>query len=210
MTAAQAQALDTLSEKYLLAPPDGDIPASFWASAFDRHAPLAFEIGFGNGTALAALARDNADWNCVGVDVYRPGLGALMLACERDGIDNVRIVEAEALSLLQRLAPGSVHLVNVFFPDPWPKARHHKRRLVNADFGLAVARCLEPGGTLRLATDWAPYAEQMAAVLADSAALSGGATVRPTTRPMTSFETKGVAGGREVVDLLYRRMSSDP
>lgn len=206
MTAAQARALEVLSPKYLLAPPDGPISPSFWTAAFDRSAPLAIEVGFGNGAALTHLAKAHPDWNCVGVDVYRPGFGALMHACEKDDIDNVRVVEAEALGFLQRLAPASVHLANVFFPDPWPKARHHKRRLVNADFATAVSQCLEPGGTLALATDWAEYAEQMVDVLAAESSLQGDPIDRPTSRPMTSFEAKGVAAGRAVADLRYRRV----
>lgn len=207
MTAAQARALDTLSDEYLLPIPERPIGPSLWAAAFNRSAPLAIEIGFGNGAALAHLALAHPDWNCVGVDVYRPGFGALMLACQKDGIDNVRIVETEALSLLKRLTPGSVHLVNVFFPDPWPKARHHKRRLVNAEFAGVVAGCLELGGTLSLATDWEPYAEQMAEALAALPALRGGQTERPDSRPMTAFEAKGTAAGRAVVDLTYRRVA---
>lgn len=207
MTAAQARALDTLSDDYLLKLPEGPIGPSLWSAVFHRTAPLAIEIGFGNGAALSHLALAHPDWNCVGVDVYRPGFGALMLACQKDGIDNVRIVESEALSLLKRLAPASVHLVNVFFPDPWPKARHHKRRLVNADFAGVVAGCLELGGTLSLATDWEPYAEQMVAVLAAGPTLRGGQTVRPDSRPMTAFEAKGTAAGRAVVDLTYRRVA---
>lgn len=206
MTAAQARALDTLADEYLLTLPEGSIGSSVWADAFNRVAPLAIEIGFGNGVALAHLALGHPDWNCVGVDVYRPGFGALMLACQKDGIDNVRIVESEALSLLKRLEPASVHLANVFFPDPWPKARHHKRRLVNADFANAVAGCLEPGATLSLATDWAPYGEQMVEVLAAVTTLRGGQTERPVSRPMTPFEAKGTAAGRAVVDLTYQRV----
>ena len=207
MTAAQARALETLSDEYLLTLPDGRIDSALWADAFKRAGPLAIEIGFGNGAALAQLALAHPGWNCVGVDVYRPGFGALMLMCQREGVDNVRIVEAEALSVIKRLAPGSVRLVNVFFPDPWPKARHHKRRLVNAEFAAAVADCLELGGTLSLATDWAPYAEQMAEVLAVVPTLAGGETERPASRPVTPFEAKGEAAGRAVVDLTYRRVS---
>ena len=208
MTAAQARALETLSPKYLLAPPDGPINPSFWTAAFDRAAPLAIEIGFGNGTALTHLAKAHPDWNCVGIDVYRPGFGALMHACKKDDIDNVRVVETEALAFLQRLAPASIHLVNVFFPDPWPKARHHKRRLVNAEFATAVVHCLEPNGTLGLATDWAEYAEQMAEVIAAEPSLQGGPIDRPSSRPLTSFEAKGVAAGRAVQDLRYRAAST--
>lgn len=208
MTAAQARALDTLSDDYLLTLPEGPIGSSLWAAAFNRTAPLAIEIGFGNGAALAHLALAHPDWNCVGVDVYRPGFGALMLACQKDGIGNVRIVESEALALLKRLASASVRLVNVFFPDPWPKARHHKRRLVNADFASVVAGCLELRGTLSLATDWESYAEQMVEVLAALPTLRGGRTVRPDSRPMTAFEAKGTAAGRAVVDLTYRRVAA--
>ena len=208
MTAAQARALETLSAKYLLTLPDGDIAPSFWAEAFERTAPLAIEIGFGNGAALTHLAKAHPDWNCVGVDIYRPGFGALMLACENDDVDNVRVVETEALGFIQRLPPASVHVVNVFFPDPWPKARHHKRRLVNAEFATAVAHCLEPDGTLALATDWAEYAEQIVGVLAAEPSLQGGPIDRPTSRPMTSFEAKGVAAGRAVADMRYRRLST--
>ena len=205
-TRAQSRALEHLSPQYLLPLADGLIGQAFWAASFKRPATLAIEIGFGNGGALAALAHTHPDWNCVGVDVYRPGFGALMLACERDGVENVRIVDTEALSLLKRLEPASVHLINVFFPDPWPKARHHKRRLVNGDFATAIAACLEPGGALYLATDWTPYAEQMLAVLAAEPELEGGETPRSTARPLTAFEAKGVAHGRPVVDLSYRRV----
>ena len=204
MTRAQSRALEHLSPQYLLALPDGAIGHAFWAASFKRSATLAIEIGFGNGAALAKLAYTHPDWNCVGVDVYRPGFGALMLACERDGLENVRIVDTEALSLLQRLEPASVHLINVFFPDPWPKARHHKRRLVTGDFAAAVGACLEPRGALYFATDWIPYAEQMLAVLAAEPLLQGGETPRPAARLLTAFEAKGVAHGRRVVDLAYR------
>ena len=210
ITAAQSRALDEFSDRYILDAPAAAIGPGHWTSAFRRTAALAIEIGFGNGAALVELARSHPTWNCVGIDVYRPGFGTLMLACEREGIDNVRIIDTEALSFLQRLEPACVHLINVFFPDPWPKARHHKRRLVNADFAAVVANCLEPKGALSLATDWAEYAEQMVAVLAAEPALQGGETQRPADRPLTPFEAKGLAGGRRVVDLCYRRASRTP
>ena len=184
--------------------PADEIGADFWADTFGRPAPLVVEVGFGNGAALAELAKTHPDWNCVGVDVYRPGFGALMLACERDGIDNVRIADTEARRFLHRLEPGCLHRLHVFFPDPWPKKRHHKRRLVDADFATVAARCLESRGTLALATDWPPYAEQMRDVLAAEPGLKGGPSPR-ATRSMTPFEAKGLAGGRQVVDLEYRR-----
>ena len=184
-------------------PPD-TIGSAFWTDAFGRTAPLVVEVGFGNGAALAELAKTHPDWNCVGVDVYRPGFGALMLACDRDGIDNVRIADTEARCFLHRLEPGCLHRLLVFFPDPWPKKRHHKRRLVDADFATVAAQRLEVDGAFALATDWPPYAEQMQAVLDAEPDLQGGPAAR-AMRPVTPFEVKGLAGGRPVVDLEYRR-----
>ncbi len=204
LTAAQARALALHSHRYLLDLPDTTIGADFWREAFGRDGRLAIETCFGNGVALADLAKSNPSWNCVGVDVYRPGFGALMLACERDGVDNVRIADTEVLCLLRRLEPGTVHRVSAFFPDPWPKKRHHKRRLVNADFATAVAACLEAGGSLHLATDWEDYALQMTAVLDAEPNLKGGVSARPE-RPVTAFEAKGLASGRRVMELAYRR-----
>ncbi len=183
-------------------PPD-TIGAAFWTDAFGRTAPLVVEVGFGNGAALAELAMAHPDWNCVGVDVYRPGFGALMLACDRGDIDNVRIADTEARHFLHKLEPGCLHRLLVFFPDPWPKKRHHKRRLVDADFATVAARSLEVGGMLALATDWTPYAEQMRAVLDAEPGLQGGPADR-AMRPVTPFEAKGLAGGRPVVNLEYR------
>ena len=183
-------------------PPDV-ADAAFWADVFGRAAPLVVEVGFGNGAALTELAKTHPDWNCVGVDVYRPGFGALMLACERDGIGNVRIADTEARRFLQRLEPGCLHRLLLFFPDPWPKKRHHKRRLVDTDFATVAARCLEVGGTLALATDWPPYAEQMQAALDAQPAFQGGPAAR-AMRPVTPFEAKGLAGGRPVANLEYR------
>ena len=206
LTTAQARALDELSDRYLVDLPDTAIGAGFWREVFDHAGPLAIETCFGNGAALADLAKSHPTWNCLGVDVYRPGFGALMLACERDGIDNVRIADTEVLSLLRRLEPGTVHRLSAFFPDPWPKKRHHKRRLVNADFAAAAAACLEIDGTLHLATDWEDYAAQMLEVLNAEPNLEGSVASR-AERPVTPFETKGLASGRRVLDLAYRRVA---
>jgi len=205
LTTAQARALDELSPRYLVDLPDTDMGADFWLDTFGRDGPLAIETCFGNGAALVQFAKSRPTWNCLGVDVYRPGFGALMLACERDGIDNVHIADSEVLSLLCRLEPGTVSRLSALFPDPWPKKRHHKRRLVNGDFAAAVAACLEVDGTLHLATDWEDYASQMIEVLGAEPRLEGGVAARPE-RPVTPFEAKGLARGRRVVDLAYRRV----
>ena len=202
-TVAQTRALAELAPRYVIAPAAGEqIRAE---AVFGRSVPLLVEVGFGNGNALVAWALAHADWNCLGVDVYQPGFGALMLACEREEVPNVRIAAAEGADLLARLPPRSVHRLHVYFPDPWPKKRHHKRRLVNAAFAERAAACLVPGGTLRLATDWPSYAEQMLAVLGAEAALVGGPAARPASRPQTPFEAKAAAQGRAVFELRYRR-----
>ena len=209
-TTAQSRALDSLLPRYLLrlprSPGDEDAAAAIrhLDEAFGRRAPLAVEIGFGNGNALVALALAHPDWNCIGVDVYRPGFGALMLACERDDVRNVRIVDDEGLAFLRRLPEASVRHFSVFFPDPWPKKRHHKRRLVNASFASRVAACLTPNGHILLATDWPEYAQAMREALDAVPTLRGGIAPRPDIRPTTPFEAKALTAGRPIVDLAYR------
>lgn len=211
MTAAQRRALEDLLPRYQLsleshlAGVATEPFANAIAETFGRQAPLALEIGFGNGNALVAMAQTHPRWNCIGVDVYRPGFGALLLACEREEIANVRIVDTDAATFLDLLPPASVHCVNVFFPDPWPKKRHRKRRLVDAAFAAAVANCLEPQGLLSLATDWPDYAEQMLHVLNAEPALHGGIGARASIRPVTPFEAKALAEGRNIMDMSYRR-----
>ena len=130
-----------------------------WAAAFGREAPLLVDVGSGLGESTAQAAADRPDWNVLAVEVYVPGLAALMTRVERQGLENVRAVEANAPELMDHLlAPGSVSEVWVFFPDPWHKKRHHKRRLVSTEFAGLVARKLAPGGVWRLATDWEDYA----------------------------------------------------
>ena len=202
-TVAQERALVELAPRYVVEQP---LAGEGCEAAFGRAGPLLIEIGFGMGDALATFAGTHDDWNCLGIEVYRPGIGALMLACEREGLGNVRILEAEAMTVLRRLVGSSVDRIHVFFPDPWPKKRHHKRRLVNAEFAAEAARCLVAGGTLALATDWREYAEQMLATLDAEPALRGGETRRPPERPQTPFEAKGAAAGHRIADLVYRRV----
>ena len=199
-TVAQARALAQLTPHYVI-----DTPLNL-NEAFGHTAPLLVEIGFGNGNALLAFAQAHPEWNCLGVDVYQPGFGALMLACEREQVTNVRILATEGADLLAKLGNASVSRLHVYFPDPWPKKRHHKRRLVNAAFAQTAAACLAPGGTLLLATDWPNYAAQMLAVLAEESTLAGGEAERPASRPQTPFEAKALAAGRRVYELRYQRL----
>lgn len=206
-TVAQERALKELWPKYgIELAPDIDIPA-----AFGRGAPLMIEIGFGAGEALLSFAQAHPELNCLGIEVHPPGVGHLMLGLEREGLTNVRIVMHDAVEVFeQRLAPGSVALIHIFFPDPWPKKRHHKRRLIQPEFAALLARALAPQGVLRLATDWEHYAHHMREVLdacpeLENRAGAQGFVPRPADRPLTRFEKRGQRLGHEVWDLEYVR-----
>lgn len=179
-----------------------DAPAEF-----GRVAPLVVEIGSGTGESVLAAARAHPEADHLAVEVYRPGAARTILAADRLGLTNLRVLEGDARALLATGLPaGSVDEIRVFFPDPWPKARHHKRRLVQPDMLADAARALRPGGRLRLATDWADYAEHMREALARVEAFEGGPGPRFAERPLTRYERKAVAAGRTVVDLdLVRR-----
>jgi tRNA (guanine-N7-)-methyltransferase len=176
-------------------------------SLFGRTAPLVVEVGSGMGEATAAMAAADRERDVLAVDVHRQGLGRLLRRAEEQGLANVRVAEGDAVVLLRDMLPSaSVDEVRVFFPDPWPKARHAKRRLVQQPFLDLVAGALRPGGVLHIATDWEPYAEQVSALVAGHAAY----TVvhegrRPPHRPVTRFEQQGVNAGRTSYDVIARR-----
>ena len=212
MTAAQRRALAELGERYLLEysgrPLDLD-------RLFGRRASCTVEVGFGNGDALMVLATGEATRDFLGIEVYPPGVGRLLARCHEAGLENVRVAMADALDVLERwLAPSSVEEVLVWFPDPWPKKRHHKRRLIRPRFAGLVHRVLQPGGILRLATDWQPYAEQMLEVLDSSPGFSNCAAPdrfmpRPERRRETRFENRGRGCGHRVFDMAWRAVKSD-
>ncbi len=174
---------------------------------FGRQAPLVVEIGSGVGEAVAALASRRPAYDVLAVEVWRPGLASTFLHLEQAGVENVRALALDACWVLEHLlADGTVTELWTFFPDPWPKVRHHKRRLVSPSFAsLAVSR-LAPGGVWRLATDWPDYAARMLEVLDAEPRLQGGVTERWGERPLTRFERRGLAAGRPVTDLCYRRV----
>lgn len=209
MTRAQARALEQLWPRFGI--DAGKRPLDLDA-LFGRHAPRVLEIGFGNGEALAELAARHPETDFLGVEVHEPGVGHLLLALQTRHLTNVRVIREDAIEILGDWLPErSVDRVNLFFPDPWPKKRHHKRRIVQPDFMVTVARVLTPGGILHMATDWENYAEQMLAVANDSPlfenmASGGGYSPRPPDRPRTKFETRGHRMGHEVRDLLYKRL----
>jgi tRNA (guanine-N7-)-methyltransferase len=209
MTPAQERALAELLPRYGIA--DGDAPIDF-AAVYGRTAPVHLEIGFGNGAALAAMAAAHPENDYLGIEVHRPGVGHLLRTVAEAGLTNVRVISADATEVLaQRISDAALTAVYIFFPDPWPKLRHHKRRLIQPPFVALVARKLRPGGMLHCATDWQNYAEQMLAVLAAEPALENLAhdyAARFAERPLTKFENRGARLGHGVWDLAFRRRSS--
>jgi tRNA (guanine-N7-)-methyltransferase len=184
------------------------------AALFGRTAPLVLEIGFGMGEATALMAAADPARDVLAVDVHTPGAGALCRELDQAGLRNVRVVLGDAVDVLRdMLAPGSLDEVRAFFPDPWPKARHTKRRLVGASVAALIAERLRVGGRLHLATDWPPYAEQMLQVVAAEPLLrndNAGYADRPAWRPVTRFEHMALAKGHHVYDLIATRVPGFP
>lgn len=188
------------------AAPDGPFDRE---ALFGRHAPLVLEIGCGMGEATAEMAAADPERDYLGVDVHTPGLGNLIALAEARGLTNVRVARGDVLFLLRDIEPASLAAVHVFFPDPWPKAKHHKRRIIQADTVALIRERLEPGGVLHCATDWAEYAEQMLEVLQADPGLrdryDGYAPRDAVGRPVTGYERRGVRDGRPIADLVFER-----
>ena len=207
ITLAQAQALENYSDKYCL---DPGLDYDF-KEIFQRDAPLCIEIGFGNGDSLAQIAAENADKDYIGIEVHRPGVGHLLLQLEQNSISNVRIYCHDAIEVLeQRVADNSLDAVHLFFPDPWPKKKHHKRRIVRASFVDLLVRKLKSGGYFHAATDWENYAAAMLNLLSvNSVMINNSQTneycVRPDYRLLTKFEKRGLRLGHGVWDLIFRK-----
>jgi len=208
MTGGQQRAFDEHWPRYGLAAPDGYVNFS---DLFGNANPVYLEIGFGNGEALAEAAALHPQRNYLGIEVHGPGVGALMIKLAEQQCSNVRILQTDAMELLRRHIPAaSLQGVLLFFPDPWPKKKHHKRRIVQAEFARLVQQALAPGGTLHMATDWEHYAQQMLAVLSSAvgfrnAAGSGNYSPRPASRTLTKFERRGQRLGHAVWDLIFVR-----
>ena len=187
-----------------------DAPGFSWAELFGREAPLIVEIGSGIGEATAALATQRPSFDVVALEVWRPGVAHTLGLLAEASASNVRLLSVDAVWCLEHLfAEQQVEELWTFFPDPWPKKRHHKRRLVTPEFAaLAVSR-LRPAGRWRLATDWAAYAEQMQQVLDAEPGLTGGPVPRWEDRPVTKFERKGREADRAIVDLEYARVRTE-
>lgn len=205
ITEGQKFAVDNYWDKYCL-DPNKPFDAT---EAFSSNAPLCVEIGFGNGDCLAKLATANPDKNYIGIEVHRPGVGHLIIQLEQQGLQNVRFYCHDAIEVLEQTLPdNSLSAVHLFFPDPWPKHRHHKRRIVQASFLDLLARKLQSGGYFHAATDWEHYAKIMLQVLsADNRFANRGSTnkycERPAYRPLTKFEQRGLRLGHGVWDLIF-------
>ena len=208
MTEAQKYALDTHWGKYCL---NHEVDYDF-SLVFGRSAPIILEIGFGNGESLAKTAEDNPDKDYIGIEVHKPGVGNLLAQLERKSIGNVRVFYHDAIDVLEKCIPEhSLSGVHLFFPDPWHKRKHHKRRIVRPSFVKLIAQKLKVGGYFHAATDWQHYAVHMLKVLsvADqfmNQSPSQDYCPRPDYRPLTKFEQRGLHLGHGVWDLIFKRL----
>jgi tRNA (guanine-N7-)-methyltransferase len=204
MTPGQRQALERLWPRYGLDLPDGALDL---AEVFGRQAPRTLEIGFGMGDALLALAAEHPEQDFIGIEVYPPGIGSFLLRLEQAGLSNVRVICADAVEVLARHLPAvSLDRLLVLFPDPWPKKRHHKRRLVNAPFLDLAARVLRCGGQLQIATDWADYAAAIGELLLGSPDFAPSRLPADDAgRPETKYERRGQRLGHDIREFRVRR-----
>jgi tRNA (guanine-N7-)-methyltransferase len=206
VSTGQQRALDEFGPRFVVdyQPQDMD-----WGNAFGRQAPRVLEIGFGMGATTAEIAAARPGDDFIGVEVHAPGIGALLKLMGEQQLSNIRIVQHDAVEVLEHMiAPDSLDGVHIYFPDPWHKARHHKRRLIQPKFVALLVSRVKPGGYLHLATDWQNYAEQMLEVLSAEPALvntAEGYAPRPDFRPVTKFERRGLRLGHGVWDLMFKR-----
>ena len=210
LTVGQQRAMDELLPHFGIVPGEGVLDLD---AIFGRTAPRILEIGFGNGESLAEIALHHPHNDYLGIEVHRPGVGHLLMRIEELGLSNLRVICADAVEVLERQLPDAgLDEVYLFFPDPWHKKRHHKRRQVQPAWAELVRRKLRIGGRLHMATDWQDYAEHMLAVLSTAPGFAniageGGYVPRPDYRPETKFERRGQRLGHGVWDLIFKRIA---
>ena len=210
LTSGQARALEDLWPRFGLEPGETEID---FARAFGREAPVILEIGFGSGDSFAAIAKAHPQNNYIGMEVHRPGVGSLLLRLKEREIENVRVICDDASVVIQKnIVDKSLDAIYLFFPDPWPKRKHHKRRLVQPGLVQQIRRKLKVGGRFHLVTDWENYAQQMMQVMSAAegfvnTAGEGRYSAKPEYRPETRFEHRGLKLGHGVWDLVFRRES---
>ena len=206
VSTGQRRAMDELGPRYVV-PYSPEQPD--WEAVFGRRAPRILEIGFGMGATTAEIASHRTGDDFLGVEVHEPGVGALLKLMGDQNLSNIRIIQHDAVEVLENMiAPQSLDGVHIFFPDPWHKARHHKRRLIQPKFVTLLVSRMKPGAYIHCATDWQNYAEQMLEVLGAEPALENtadGYAPRPDYRPVTKFEKRGLRLGHGVWDLIYKR-----
>ncbi|WP_247685723.1 tRNA (guanosine(46)-N7)-methyltransferase TrmB [Micromonospora sp. C31] len=208
MSSRQTDALDRLWPVYGLHVPERPGTPVDLAGLFGRRAPLVLEIGSGMGDTTAEMAAADPDRDYLAVEVHTPGIANLLDLVDRHGLRNVRVAQGDALDLVAGLPEAALDAVHVFFPDPWPKSRHHKRRIIQPAHVALLRSRLAPGGILHCATDWAEYAEAMRHTLdADPGLVDAydGFAPRPAHRPVTKFERRALRAGRPIFDLIHRR-----
>lgn len=209
MTQGQINAIEELGPKYML--DVSSLEELDTVKAFGREAPLVVEIGFGMGVSFVQMAKADPSGNYLGIEVHPPGVGSCLKLIEENQLTNVRIIQFDAFEVLRKcLKPASVDILQIFFPDPWPKKRHVKRRLINDDFVKLVSPLFKQGGQFRMATDWEDYAVQMLEVMSraqgfSNTAADGTYIPRPDWRPLTKFELRGQKLGHGVWDLVFKR-----
>jgi tRNA (guanine-N7-)-methyltransferase len=209
LTPGQQRAIDTLWSQFAIDEGDSLIDLN---SLFGRDAPKVLEIGFGNGASLAQMAAAQPEIDFVGVEVHRPGVGQLLNAIEEQGLTNIRVACTDAVVLLEeRIAANALDRLQLYFPDPWHKKRHHKRRIIQASFVKLLSEKISSGGHLHMATDWQHYAEQMLEDLSNNddfinCSDESDYIPRPDYRPLTKFEQRGHKLGHGVWDLLFKRV----
>jgi tRNA (guanine-N7-)-methyltransferase len=218
MSAAQKRSYESSGRRFCI-PFGNEIPD--YKAIYGNGRPLTVEIGFGMGIATAILAEQNPNMNYLGIEVHKPGIGRLIWEIEKRALSNIRIIEHDAVEVLEKMtASASISAFHIFFPDPWPKKRHHKRRLITRPFTDLLADRLAPGAYLYMVTDWTDYGDWALAELSASAALwnpyadcageagnTGGFAPRQAWRPLTKFERKGLEKGHEVRELYFVRGS---
>ena len=210
MSNAQRRAVDTLLSVHGIAYAPGVLS---FEQVFGRSAPTILEIGFGMGETTAQIAQAHPENNYLGIEVHTPGVGSLLKLIAEGGLSNLRLIQHDAVEVLEHMiAPATLAGAHIFFPDPWPKKRHHKRRLIQPAFVALLASRLAPGAYVHAATDWQEYAEQILAVFAAEPALANtapGFAPRPDYRPLTKFESRGLKLGHGVWDVIFRKTQID-
>lgn len=209
LTKGQDDALQRLWPEFGIERGDSELDL---ANLFGDHSPITLEIGFGDGVSLATMAANAPEQNFIGIEVHRPGVGRLLHLIEENNLTNLKVMDDDAVEIIKnRIPDGSLDRVQLFFPDPWHKKRHNKRRIVQDEFVKLIASKLSQNGVFHLATDWEPYAEHMAEVMEASADFKSHAATayspKPDARPTTKFETRGLKLGHGVWDLLYQKIS---